>query len=130
MAREYLTTVSENLTKLRVTTLCPNCLVPIQKNGGCSKVVCFKCRYDFCWHCLFEYKQYRHDKELEHYHPIAIMVRIIMAVLCIVVTCVKVFAPIMPWMGIRLFNILYALVATGLIDFWVFISIVLFAETF
>jgi len=58
------------------------------------------------------------------------MVRIIMAVMCIVVTCVKVFAPIMPWMGIRLFNILYALVATGLIDFWVFISIVLFAETF
>ena len=31
---------------------CPYCSVLIERNGGCSKVLCQKCRCKFCWDCL------------------------------------------------------------------------------
>ena len=30
---------------------CPNCNVPIEKNGGCLHMRCWQCRADFCWAC-------------------------------------------------------------------------------
>ncbi|ETN77366.1 hypothetical protein NECAME_11115, partial [Necator americanus] len=30
---------------------CPNCSCPIQKNGGCKKVICSACKTPFCWVC-------------------------------------------------------------------------------
>ncbi|KAK6744212.1 hypothetical protein RB195_011113 [Necator americanus] len=30
---------------------CPNCSIPIQKNGGCKKVICSACKTPFCWVC-------------------------------------------------------------------------------
>ena len=31
---------------------CPGCQVPIQKQGGCSHVLCSFCKIIFCWNCL------------------------------------------------------------------------------
>ncbi|XP_013393311.1 uncharacterized protein LOC106161030 isoform X1 [Lingula anatina] len=30
---------------------CPHCRLPIEKNGGCSRMIC-RCGKDFCWQCL------------------------------------------------------------------------------
>lgn len=35
---------------------CPNCNICIEKNGGCNHMQCSKCRHDFCWMCLGDWK--------------------------------------------------------------------------
>ncbi|XKL68467.1 hypothetical protein PGB90_003958 [Kerria lacca] len=35
---------------------CPNCNICIEKNGGCNHMQCYKCRHDFCWMCLGDWK--------------------------------------------------------------------------
>ncbi|ESO83650.1 hypothetical protein LOTGIDRAFT_133000 [Lottia gigantea] len=35
---------------------CPKCHVCIEKNGGCNHMQCSKCKSDFCWMCLGEWK--------------------------------------------------------------------------
>lgn len=37
------------------TKQCPRCHRNIQKNGGCNQMTC-KCRHQFCWECLVDYK--------------------------------------------------------------------------
>ena len=32
--------------------LCPSCNAPIEKNGGCNHVTCWKCKSHMCWPCL------------------------------------------------------------------------------
>ena len=41
---------------------CPNCSACISKNGGCPHMVCNLCKFEFCWQCLQEYKNYRHNQ--------------------------------------------------------------------
>ena len=33
------------------TKLCPNCVTPISKDGGCNSVQCIGCDHFFCWLC-------------------------------------------------------------------------------
>ncbi|XP_019633325.1 PREDICTED: E3 ubiquitin-protein ligase ARIH2-like isoform X1 [Branchiostoma belcheri] len=35
---------------------CPKCNICIEKNGGCNHMQCFKCKHDFCWMCLGDWK--------------------------------------------------------------------------
>ena len=56
-----------NLRELLISEPCPNCGSMIQKNGGCKHMVCYKCKYEFCWLCLGHYKRYRHDPGMEKY---------------------------------------------------------------
>jgi len=37
---------------------CPKCDSTIEKNGGCNHMICRKCKYDFCWMCLKEWKSH------------------------------------------------------------------------
>ncbi|XP_074008573.1 E3 ubiquitin-protein ligase ARIH2 isoform X1 [Numenius arquata] len=35
---------------------CPKCNICIEKNGGCNHMQCSKCKHDFCWMCLGDWK--------------------------------------------------------------------------
>ena len=48
------------LRKVLIASPCPNCGVMIQKNAGCSHMVCVKCKHEFCWQCMQDYFRYRH----------------------------------------------------------------------
>nr|XP_006811619.1 PREDICTED: protein ariadne-2-like [Saccoglossus kowalevskii] len=37
---------------------CPKCSVCIEKNGGCNHMQCYKCKHDFCWMCLGDWKNH------------------------------------------------------------------------
>ncbi|XP_074645621.1 putative E3 ubiquitin-protein ligase ariadne-2 isoform X2 [Tubulanus polymorphus] len=37
---------------------CPKCHVCIEKNGGCNHMQCCKCKHDFCWMCLGDWKNH------------------------------------------------------------------------
>lgn len=54
------------------TKECPNCRWAIEKNEGCLHMVCFKCKFEFCWNCLVQWKDHK-TTSLYHctniYHP-------------------------------------------------------------
>lgn len=35
---------------------CPKCKVCIEKNGGCSHMTCNRCKHEFCWVCMNDWK--------------------------------------------------------------------------
>jgi len=35
---------------------CPKCNICIEKNGGCNHMQCYRCKHDFCWMCLGDWK--------------------------------------------------------------------------
>ncbi|XP_048879147.1 E3 ubiquitin-protein ligase ARIH2-like [Brienomyrus brachyistius] len=40
------------------TKYCPKCNICIEKNGGCNHMQCSKCKHDFCWMCLGDWKSH------------------------------------------------------------------------
>jgi len=48
-----------------MTKKCPQCLVNIEKSGGCLHMVCHVCKYDFCWDCLQNYI----PGHIRNFHP-------------------------------------------------------------
>lgn len=50
---------SENLIWIKANTKpCPGCKNFIEKNQGCNHMTCSKCRFEFCWLCLREWKNH------------------------------------------------------------------------
>lgn len=43
------------------TQPCPECDSLIEKNGGCNHLTCRKCKYEFCWICLGNWKDHGRD---------------------------------------------------------------------
>ncbi|CAF5074709.1 unnamed protein product, partial [Rotaria sp. Silwood1] len=55
---EQSTLLQEILTAERINAdhiqYCPECHVPIEKNGGCSHMHCARCNFDFTWQTIEE----------------------------------------------------------------------------
>ncbi|GKY92245.1 hypothetical protein MPSEU_000195700 [Mayamaea pseudoterrestris] len=40
------------------TKSCPNCVSRIEKNQGCNHMTCQKCKFEFCWICMGNWKNH------------------------------------------------------------------------
>jgi len=40
------------------TRKCPKCHRRIEKNHGCNHMICTKCKYEFCWVCMGDWKEH------------------------------------------------------------------------
>lgn len=52
---------SNYLYKELFANYCPNCSVPISKNGGCPHMKCKRCDFEFCWMCKKKYNVEGHQ---------------------------------------------------------------------
>jgi hypothetical protein len=50
---------------------CPKCKVPTERNGGCMHMTCSKCRYHWCWYCVYHFygSESGSDKEKTEAYP-------------------------------------------------------------
>lgn len=56
-------TDGDNADWLKLNTKpCPKCKAAVDKNGGCMHMTC-KCKYEFCWLCLGDYRNHKNCKE-------------------------------------------------------------------
>jgi hypothetical protein len=62
-----------------ITTPCPKCKVPIEKEGGCDHMTCAQCSYEFCFRCSASYAKIlkhdnrRHKRSCVYYAGVEIM---------------------------------------------------------
>lgn len=40
----------------KTTKPCPSCKSSIEKNGGCKHMTCSRCKHEFCWECLTNWR--------------------------------------------------------------------------
>lgn len=40
---------------------CPRCDSCIEKNGGCNRIVCQRCKYQFCWICMQDWSVHGYE---------------------------------------------------------------------
>ncbi|CAM1310798.1 Uncharacterised protein g5519 [Pycnogonum litorale] len=64
----------------RLTKPCPHCKVPIEKNFGCSHIICINCRQSMCWDCQSPWRScwcnrvvMQTDHEAAHYQFVSEM---------------------------------------------------------
>jgi len=50
------------------TKECPKCSATIEKNGGCNHMVCKKCKTDFCWVCLTDWRMHGANYDCNRYN--------------------------------------------------------------
>ncbi|GAX23832.1 ariadne-1 [Fistulifera solaris] len=48
------------------TKECPSCVTRIEKNNGCNHMTCQKCRHEFCWICMGDWRE--HDANTGGYY--------------------------------------------------------------
>lgn len=83
-----------NLRKILFTEPCPNCGVPTQKVEGCEHMVCIKCKHEYCWLCLFDYKDYEHkSKQSRDYCIMRQVLYFVCIAFCLQVVWVKCALP-------------------------------------
>jgi len=58
---KVLNTLNE-VWKKKNSKPCPHCKTSIEKNQGCMHMTCAKCRGEFCWLCLGEWKSHGRSK--------------------------------------------------------------------
>lgn len=46
---------------------CPACKVCIEKNGGCAHMTCNRCKHEFCWVCLNDWKTHGANYDCNRY---------------------------------------------------------------
>ncbi|EGR30355.1 ibr domain protein, partial [Ichthyophthirius multifiliis] len=51
-----------------MTKECPNCGIPITKNGGCMHMNCKKCLYEFCWVCKQNYSYHKKTQCVAYFY--------------------------------------------------------------
>jgi ariadne-1 len=55
---------------LHNTKACPKCQANIEKNGGCMHITC-KCRYEFCWVCMGDWRRHHRCENNDAVNPSA-----------------------------------------------------------
>ena len=90
-------TAANNLRKLLIASPCPNCGVMVQKNGGCRHMVCMKCKYEFCWSCMGQYKHYSHDPGMDKLCGQASTSWSLLTVLAFFLIIIKIFYILHAW---------------------------------
>ncbi|KAH8100277.1 hypothetical protein BXZ70DRAFT_1008298 [Cristinia sonorae] len=46
------------------TRMCPKCENNIEKNGGCNRIQCRQCQYQFCWLCMQKWEVHGYNNEV------------------------------------------------------------------
>ncbi|KAH9842518.1 uncharacterized protein C8Q71DRAFT_793976 [Rhodofomes roseus] len=46
------------------TRTCPNCKNSIEKAGGCNRIVCRHCNFQFCWLCMQKWEVHGYNNEV------------------------------------------------------------------
>lgn len=49
------------------TKVCPKCNSNIEKNGGCNRILCGKCRFQFCWSCMLSWSVHGYERRCNAY---------------------------------------------------------------